>query len=1027
MASRPPAPSGQALSLISALSNPGNHQLHVQAIRARDDVLSASIESYGSLCLQLSYALAGSDRPQEMLAQIDPSELEAWRQTDTSSVLRLQQDPSLWVAFGQTAGFILKNALQRPPVSETFAFHMQPPAADCLKETLLATLGCTHVELRAVASSIIAAVAVSHVQPLLSLAAWPSLVRYLVNHLQHIQTTDTNNEHLIEGCLSTLQKIMEDGPHELNQEELDNTLPILIRCLSSRNERHVIAALHSIIACIANNMMPSSLVLHMNDYLAALGNGSTSSNPTIRKLVCRSIVTLLELRTEYLRPQLSAICQFILQATAKHNLQQSQNGDDEAVALEACEFWYTFCNLDDEACTQDMLMTVQALLPQLIPVLLSNMVYSSEKQKELMFKNDMEWTMQRPQVQSSAMRPVFHKSRANHGSSNSRSIGGGGVDNDEDDDGINDDGDDFDEEDDDGDEWTLRKCAAASLDCLASLFGADPILPTLLPALASGFGSSDPWTQEASMLALGAVAEGCMLELSANLGQLYPYLLNHLAKPEAPNDVPQLKVMAAWTIGRYAAWAVEQVQTGAQGKLLGQMTEVFMNRLHDRHSRVQIACCSGFQAIVEIAGDLMAPYLEPVYHNLVSVLSKYQGRSLLIVFDVFGVLADSCGSAIAEEGLPQIYVPSLLQLWDGLAKNDPTDRTLLPLMESLASIAMSSGVNFQPYALESFEYAMGIIEAVTLVLASSGETIKNEEDVDPIACAIDLLDGLIEGLGESFVALVSNSQRYGQHFLSAIHSLCKHEIPSVRMSVLALVGDLARNAPSLLEPALSEILKEVITGMDATHPAVCSNAVWAVGEICVRCEGNDALLRPFADSLMQNLIMLLMGNGVGGASERGTAVPGLAENAAACVGRLAKVNPDFVAPELHRFLLGWCDGMAKIVDPVERRDAFQGFIKTVYANPQAIQQAGDLPIVFASILFAILTFHMPPDLGSQSVALLNGEYNFRPFPQQEAELGAALVQLVQDMKKSAGEETWYAVEKELPVNVRRLLRESYYV
>jgi hypothetical protein len=108
----------------------------------------------------------------------------------------------------------------------------------------------------------------------------------------------------------------------------------------------------------------------------------------------------------------------------------------------------------------------------------------------------------------------------------------------------------------------------------------------------------------------------------------------------------------------------------------------------------------------------------------------------------------------------------------------------------------------------------------------------------------------------------------------------------------------------MLQPALPQLLQEAITNMDPVQPSVCTNAVWAIGEICFRCEGKPGLLEPFAPSLMQNLIALLMGNGVGG-NERGADIAGLAENAAACVGRLAKVNPNFVAPNLSRVLLGW--------------------------------------------------------------------------------------------------------------------------
>jgi transportin-1 len=169
-----------------------------------------------------------------------------------------------------------------------------------------------------------------------------------------------------------------------------------------------------------------------------------------------------------------------------------------------------------------------------------------------------------------------------------------------------------------------------------------------------------------------------------------------------------------------------------------------------------------------------------------------------------------------------------------------------------------------------------------------------------------------------------------------------------------------------------------------------------------------------------------MGNGLV-RQGRGTDIPGLAENAAACVGRLAKANVHFVAPELPRFLPGWCEGMAKIVDPAERRDAFEGFIHAVYTNPHAIQQASDdVAATIASILFAVLSWHLKTERkGGQSLMLSNGECNFHPFPPQESDLGAALAKLVQDIKSSVSEDVWHAVEKELPVQVRKLLRESY--
>jgi hypothetical protein len=1086
-------PSGQVLSLIGALSNPTNHALHVQAIQARDHALSVSVDSYNHLCLQLLCVLIGADQPDKMLAQIDPNELVTWQRTDPESVRRLQENPTLWVPFGQMAGLMVKNALLWPPGPD-FCLRGEPAAQ--ARRLLLLSLSLSRVELRNVASTIVATCAVAptfavaaqsdegastSVQPALHLRSWTDLIPALV-----AMGSPGNSTHAtasVEGSLVTIRKIMEDGPAVLDQEELDLTVTALLEYLSPAHpDRYKLAALQGLAALLSREMMPSALVLHFDRYLAGLSSlaadgapaevaaegpntssspATATNSPAVRQWVCRNIVTLLGSRPEFVRPHFRSIATFMLAATSRFAAEPD-------VALEACEFWLTLAHLEEDAMSADMSdAMIQTILPTLVPALVHCMVYPPEKQEEFVSQYELE--LSQPQ-QLESLKPVFHRSKAlksahrNQSSSSGHQVRseGEGVDAEDDSDGGDgDENDDSDEEEDDDDsnEWTLRKCAAASLDSLAIVYGTEPVLPHLLPVLEAGLKSDNPWYQEASILALGAVAEGCGIDLSSSLATLHPLLLHIFSTNSAgPNvnalTIPQLQCISAWTLGRYAHWAVEQVQTGAQGRLLAHMTHVFMARLGTVHRRVHVACCAAFGVLVEAAGDLMAPYLKPIYQTLVSALSRYQGRSMLLLFDVLGIMADSCGPAIAEGDLPSIYVPPLLQKWDEVARRDPTDRTLLPLMESLASIALTSAANYQPFALETYEKAMATIEQVKLaVVTANGATDAQqccEEDVDPIICATDLIDALVEGLGLNFQTLVGCSSRYGSSmFLTVLHSLMSSKSNSflltagVQMSALALFGDLARNCPAMLEPVVSELLSEAIQCMDPTYGAsVCTNAVWAVGEICVQCQrppgqqpSSSTFLDPLAPSLMHSLVALLMGNGTGRGSHN-VSIPGLAENAAACAGRLALVSPAYVAPELPRFLLGWCEGLAKIRDPRERHDGYAGFVAALYMNPQAISHltcAHGSNEAMVSILYAVMTWHIPEnclDGGGDQLPhdLLHGpNYSFRPFPPNESELGASLVRLVQEMRASVSAETWGVVESGLPVNVRRLLRHSYNV
>ncbi|KAG6836464.1 hypothetical protein H0H93_007792 [Arthromyces matolae] len=99
-----------------------------------------------------------------------------------------------------------------------------------------------------------------------------------------------------------------------------------------------------------------------------------------------------------------------------------------------------------------------------------------------------------------------------------------------------DDDDDYDDEDEFAEEmsteWNLRKCAAAALDVLAVRFSGD-LLSVLLSPLKEKLWSNDWLQRESGILALGAMAEGCIEAIEPHLSTLVPYLINTLSDPKA--------------------------------------------------------------------------------------------------------------------------------------------------------------------------------------------------------------------------------------------------------------------------------------------------------------------------------------------------------------------------------------------------------------------------------------------------------------------------------------------------------------
>ena len=59
----------------------------------------------------------------------------------------------------------------------------------------------------------------------------------------------------------------------------------------------------------------------------------------------------------------------------------------------------------------------------------------------------------------------------------------------------------------------------------SGMLGASNVLPPLTSALHEGLGHADQWVRDTSILALGAVADGCKDDLAPHLPQLHPFLL----------------------------------------------------------------------------------------------------------------------------------------------------------------------------------------------------------------------------------------------------------------------------------------------------------------------------------------------------------------------------------------------------------------------------------------------------------------------------------------------------------------------
>ncbi|XP_026832301.1 transportin-2 [Drosophila erecta] len=522
------------------------------------------------------------------------------------------------------------------------------------------------------------------------------------------------------------------------------------------------------------------------------------------------------------------------------------------------------------------------ILSQLLPVLVHRMHYTEVN--IILLKGNVDTDDEEPD-RPQDISPRFHKSRAH-------------VINTE-----------LEEDPDDKSflEWNLRKCSASSLDMVANIFHED-CLPVMLPILKETLFHQEWVIKESGVLALGAIAEGCMQGMIQHLPELIPYLISCLSDKKA-----LVRSITCWTLSRYANWVVNQ----PHDQYLKPLMEELLKRILDSNKRVQEAACSAFATLEEEACTELVPYLEYILKTLVFAFSKYQHKNLLILYDAVGTLADSVGHHLNKPQYIDILMPPLIDKWNLLKDND---KDLFPLLECLSRIAIALQSGFLPYCDPVFRRCISLIEQTM-----NQEKLWEENptldypDKEVMVAAIDLLSGLAEGLGGLIEPLVASS--------NIVHLLdkCLHDVmPAVLQSSLALLGDLSKACFSQVHPFTVEFFSSIVINLNCSYIEVCNNAIWALGEMCLKL-GEAA--KQYIWVVISNLLQIL---------NRQNIPKTLLENTAITIGRLGYACPGIVAPHLPEFARVWCTLLRHIQDNSEKYSSFMGMCHMIRVNPEGI-------------------------------------------------------------------------------------------
>ncbi|ORY71887.1 armadillo-type protein [Pseudomassariella vexata] len=747
--------------------------------------------------------------------------------------------------------------------------------------------------------------------------SWPELLPKLLELLGN--ETGQVSPEAQEGAVMAMAKICEDNTkmleRELNgQRPLNFILPKLVQATKSPLPKVRAQALTAI--NVYTPRKSQAMLNVIDDLLQHIFTLATDSNPDVRRQVCRAFVQLVETRPDKLQPHLAGLVDYII---------TQQKSDDEELACDAAEFWLAVGE------HEHLWQSLTPYISKIIPVLLECMVYSPEDIALLGGASDDEDEEDREED----IKPQFAKKStartANGGEGSADASQNGNAYEklasmeDELEEGELEDFDDGDDTNPD-ERWTLRKCSAAALDVFARDYR-DPVFECILPYLTTNLKHEDWPYREAAVLALGAVAEGCIDVVTPHLPELVPYLITLLNDPE-----PVVRQITCWTLGRYSSWAAQLSNPAQKQAFFEPMMEGILMKMLDKNKKVQEAGASAFANLEEKAGKNLEPYSGPIIQQFVSCFAKYKDRNMYILYDCVQTLAEHIGPVLARPDLVNQLMPALIDRWQ---KVSDQSRELFPLLECLSYVAMALNDAFTPFAQPIFSRCVNIIhQNLEASMALANNPALDVPDKDFLVTSLDLLSAIIQALDkEKSAQLVRESQL---PFFELLTFCMEDPADEVRQSAYALLGDCAKYIFKELQSSLSNVFPVLLKQLDLDSIldeeidsgfSVVNNACWSIGEIAVQYGDGMA---PYVPELFQRFIETITNPGI---------PKGVTENAAIALGRLGLGNASLLAPHLASFAEEFLTSMDEVDPSDEKATAFRGFTVIVEQNPMAMEKS----------------------------------------------------------------------------------------
>jgi transportin-1 len=465
--------------------------------------------------------------------------------------------------------------------------------------------------------------------------------------------------------------------------------------------------------------------------------------------------------------------------------------------------------------------------------------------------------------------------------------------------------------------WTLRQCCAKFLDKISALFP-EPVLDVIKPYLQDNMQNSEWNVKERSILALGAIANGCNSLLKQHLSALIPFLIRELQNPHK-----LVRAISLWTLSRFTKFIMIDNLSENANELFKDYLSETLKRFLDLEVIVQDAACTAFASMIQTEKGSLEPYLYDIFKIIVNVFELYQGTSLLTLYDIISVLTENYAEHFKNTELIGSLVNCIVKKWYKILNSEDREQYITPIVDMFCSILKVSQIKSE-YINDFLKDSLRLIE-----MSLNNFNDSKEMDKEVVIKCFDLVSTLCQTNAES----IKNHDNKNK-IIELIYRILDTGDNYLKHHIIILISEIANIDAELIKPRLDATMNYLIHNLElplnkfntleVEKISVCNNSTWTLGLIAISLQQD---ITRYIPSIMEGLVKLLSFTKLNRS---------LAQNISICIGRLSLIDPTTISEYLDNFIKQFCLSLRSVKNTKEKQDAYRGLSSAIMQNPGGI-------------------------------------------------------------------------------------------